>query len=188
MVAEPEAWGQALARYRDYLRLLAGLHLAPRLRTKFDASDLVQETLLKAQENREQFRGQSEAELAAWLRQILANQLAQALRHFSRQRRDVDLERSLEASLKESSSRLEAWLAADQSGPEQQAERNEHLQRLAFALFQLPEEQRLALELRHLQGLTVADISQQMGRSEASVAGLLRRGLKTLRDLLGDSP
>ena len=77
-------------------------------------------------------------------------------------------------------------LTNDDPGPSQQAERNELLLRLASALEQLPDEQREALELRHLQGRPVAEIGQLMGRSEASVAGLLRRGLMTLRASMTD--
>src|SRR5262249_11222590 len=68
----------------------------------------------------------------------------------------------------------------------QQAERSEQLLRLAAAMEQLPQEQREALELRHLKGHTVAEIGRHMERSEASVAGLLRRGLMSLRGVLGD--
>src|SRR5262249_13692959 len=94
---------QALERFRDYLRLLARLQLDPRLQSKLDASDLVQQTLLKAHESLDQFRGKTAAEQAAWLRQILARTLANAFRDFGRAKRDVALERSLEASLWESS-------------------------------------------------------------------------------------
>jgi RNA polymerase sigma-70 factor (ECF subfamily) len=192
MIGQPEANGPPLERYREYLRLLARLQMDPRLRQKLDPSDVAQETLLQAHAKKDQFRGQCEAELAAWLRRILANTLAMALRRYSRQRRDAALERSLEQAVEASSVRLEAWLTLDDPGPSQQAERNEQLLRLAAALEQLPAEQREALELRHLQGRPVAEIGQLMGRSEASVAGLLRRGLMTLRervsDPLGDSP
>ena len=87
----------------------------------------------------------------------------------------------------DSSARLEAWLAGEQSTPSQQVMRNEQLQRLASALAQLPDEQRMAVELKHLQGLTVAVVAERMGRSRASVVGLLFRGLKKLRELLPES-
>ena len=176
--------GLALERFRDYLRLLARLQLDPRLQGKLDPSDLVQLTLLKAHQAQDQFRGRTPAEQAAWLRQILANTLANAVRDLARAKRDIALERSLEAALTDSSSRLEAWLAADQSSPSQQAERNEELLRLAEALATLPPLQREVLLLRHCQGWALADIAAHVGRSRAAVASLLRRGLRQLREHL----
>src|SRR5205807_9711238 len=75
-----EALDQRLERYRAYLRLLARLHLDARFQGKLDASDLVQQTLLEAYRSLQQFRGGDGAELAGWLRQILAHQLAHAQR------------------------------------------------------------------------------------------------------------
>jgi RNA polymerase sigma-70 factor (ECF subfamily) len=178
-------------RQRDYLRLLARLHLNPRLRGKFDPSDAVQQTLLKAHENLEQFRGQGEAELVAWLRRILANTMTDALRQFGRDKRDLAREQSLEAAVEDSARSFQALFAAAPSSPSQQAMRHEDLLRLARALEELPEDQRAVIELTHLQGRSVAEIAGDLGRSEAAIAGLLRRGLKKLRTLLqaesGDS-
>ena len=175
----------SLEAYRDYLRLLAGVQLDPRLRGKLDPSDVVQQTLARAHAKAEQFRGTTEAERAAWLRQILANQLAAAVRrHLAAGKRDAGRERSLHAAVEDSSARLEALLAAEQTSPSDRAVRHEELRRLAEALAALPEDQRQAVELHHLRGLPVEEVARELGRSESAVGGLLRRGLKRLRELM----
>ena len=180
--AEGEGWH--LERHREYLRLLARLHLPARLRGKLDPSDVAQQTLLKAHQNLSQFRGQTEAERAAWLRQILANTLADGVRQFGGAKRDVALERTLQEAVAGSSARLEALLRSDATSPSGQAMRHEEFLRLAEALAELPEDQRTTVELHHLQDCSVAEVAEQLGRTEASVAGLLRRGLKRLREFL----
>jgi RNA polymerase sigma-70 factor (ECF subfamily) len=179
-----EAPDLPLARFRDYLLLLARAQLDPRLRPKLEASDVVQQTLLEAHRNAAQFRGTTSGELAAWLRQSLARNLANAARDLRRDKRDVGREQSLEQAVEVSSARLEAWLAADQSAPGEALERNEQVLRLAGALAQLPEPQRRAVELRHLQGWSLNDIAEHLQRTPAAVAGLLHRGLSRLRELL----
>jgi RNA polymerase sigma-70 factor (ECF subfamily) len=176
--------GDPLERFRAYLRLLAGTQLGPRLRGKLDPSDLVQQTLLEAHLARDRLAGRTDAQVAAWLRQALAHNLADAARRFGAAGRDLALEQSLEQALDQSSARLEAWLADERSAPTERAQRQERLLRLAEALGRLPDAQRQAVELKHLHGLPVEAVSRQMGRSGASVAGLLRRGLGRLRELL----
>jgi len=105
----------------------------------------------------------------------------------SRQKRDVHRERSLEAALENSSARLAALLAADQSSPSERASRNEELLRLEQALAALPEMQRQAVVLRHFHGWTLAEISRHLERSPPAVAGLLHRGLDRLHQLLKES-
>jgi RNA polymerase sigma-70 factor (ECF subfamily) len=188
MTATNYEHGERLEQCRPYLHLLARLQLDGRLRSKLDASDLVQQTLLQAHKNLHQFRGREDAEFRGWLRQILANTLAEAARRFGTDARDIGRERSLEARLNESSVRLEAWAAAQQPSPSQHAAREEQLLRLAGALANLPEDQRQAVELHHLMGLSLAEVGERVGRSRAAVVGLLFRGLKKLRQLLAENP
>jgi RNA polymerase sigma-70 factor (ECF subfamily) len=186
MSPDGNAPGAAFDRFRAYLLLLARARLDPRLAAKFDASDVVQQTLLEAHRDAAQFRGRTSGEQAAWLRQILARNLANAGRDLGRLKRDAARERSLEAALNESASRLELWLAADQSSPSRQAARNEAVLRLADALATLPEPQREAVELHYWQGLKLAEVADRLGRSTAAVAGLLQRGLRALRERLAE--
>ena len=172
---------QEAGRWRDYLSVLARAQLDPRLRAKIDLSGVVQQTVLEAYQKRPAFRAEHPAQELAWLRRILANNLADELRKLAAGKRDLARERSLEASLAESSARLEAWLAADQSSPSRQAERHEEAYRLAAALEALPEAQREALVLQHWHGWSLAQIAEHLGRTPPAVAGLLHRGLRQLR-------
>jgi RNA polymerase sigma-70 factor (ECF subfamily) len=175
-----------LDHYRGYLSALARLQVAARpwLSAKLDASDLVQQTLLQAHAGREQFRGQTPEEMVAWLRRILTRTLANNLRSLGQAKRDVGAERSLEADLDASSSRLDAWLAVDQTSPSEAAGANERAAALAAAVAELPDDQREVVLSKHLNGLSLGKIAERTGRTTASVAGLLRRGLQTLRGRL----
>ncbi len=184
MVDTAERLRDRLESYRQYLRLLARLQLDPRIKSRVGPSDVVQDTLTAALKALDQFRGQSDAELAGWLRQILANKLKEAARHERAIIRDVGREQSLEAAVEESSIRLERWLASEDSSPVLKIQRQEQLLHLAAALERLPDDQRQAVELHYLKGLSVAELSEVMDRSPAAVGSLVRRGLKKLRDQL----
>ena len=89
--------GQLLQLYRNYLSVLAMTQLDRRLWRRVSTSDLVQETMLAAHRDFGQFRGNSEGELLAWLRQILVNCLSHAVEkniHAKKRdmRREVDIE------------------------------------------------------------------------------------------------
>jgi RNA polymerase sigma-70 factor (ECF subfamily) len=179
MLAEEDGF----ERFRNYLRILAEASMDPRLKRKIDPSDLVQETLIRAHRARGQLRAQDEAGVAAWLRKILANQLANARRDHLRERRDLRQERSLEAMLARSSAELAA-LGMTSSSPSGRLERQEALLRLADALAALTEAQREAVLLKHWNGWTLAEIARRQGRTPVAVAGLIHRALKSLREEL----
>ena len=186
-MSDPSATADPLEPFRGYLRVLAGLHLDRRLQGKLDVSDVVQQTMLRAHVALPDLRDRSPDVLAAWLRQILASELADAAKHYRRDRRDIAKERSLQADIDQSASGLQGWLAADQTSPSRAAARNEDLLRLANALLELPDDLREVVVLKHLRNVTLQQIAEQTERTVASVAGLLRRGLAKLRVVLGES-
>ena len=126
------------------------------------------------------------AQRVAWLQKTLNRVLVDEVRKATAQRRDVRLEQSLQAIGDESAARLEAFLADQKPDAGAQLEREELLRRLAAAMDRLPDDQRDAILLRDMHGVSVADIAARLGRTEKSVAGLLLRGRQKLRDMLND--
>jgi RNA polymerase sigma-70 factor (ECF subfamily) len=173
-----------LERYRDYLNLLARLQVDPRYRARIDLSGAVQQTLFEAHQVLQEGDGHTAEERLAWLRKCLANNLKDEFRKLNADMRDVRRERSLEAALGQSSQRLEVWLVATGSSPSEHCQRQEQAVELAAALSRLPEAQREALVLQHWHGWKVAEIAEHLGRTRAAVAGLLKRGLASLREEL----
>ncbi len=183
---DAEALGRLLQLYRQYLAFLARREIGRRLQGKVDPSDAVQEAFLGAHRDFAQFRGTTEREFTAWLRQVLASVLANLVRHYQgTRRRDVRLERQLAAELDESSEALDRGLIDVHSSPSQRADRREQAVLLADALGRLPEEQRELLILRHLEGLTFPEVARRLGRSVDSVKKQWPRALAALRRSLG---
>jgi RNA polymerase sigma-70 factor, ECF subfamily len=181
----PGAIDRLLAAYRNYLRLLARTGIDASLQGKADASDLVQETLLKAHEHFGQFRGGSEAEFLAWLRQILARNLTDLARRFhGAEARRLNRERSLEALLDASSQAFGQFIAGKQASPSESAQRRELSVVLADALADLPDDYREVLLLRSIQERDWDEVAASMGRTVGSVRMLWARALKQLRPLI----
>jgi len=178
-----------LAPFQPWLQLLARLQIDREFQGKFDPSDIAQQTMLEAYRDLPRFRGQSEPELLAWLRQILAHVLGHEIRrHRGTQQRDLSREVSLEQSLAQSSLRLGSILADDGPSPSQQAVTREQEVRLAEVLARLPEEYREVIVLRNLEELPHEEIAQRMGRSVGAVRMLWLRALAQLRSEIGDTP
>jgi RNA polymerase sigma-70 factor (ECF subfamily) len=170
-----------LEKYRQYLRVLADMQLDPRLRAKEDQSDIVQITLVQAYRDLDGFRGNTEGELRAWLKTILTHTLINVAKKYQAQKRDFRLERSIDQQMQESAVRIVGELAADQSSPSQNMMRQERAEQLADAMSDLLEDEYTAVMLKHVHDWKVAEIAEHMGRTPEGIAGLLRRGLKKLR-------
>jgi RNA polymerase sigma-70 factor, ECF subfamily len=176
-----EALGRLLEARRAALHRLAKRQLDGPIAARVGASDIIQQTFLEAHRSFGQFAGQDTRELTAWLHGILDHKVAGAIRdHALLQKRSVHRDRSMDDSHGGRAS-LKNELDAGISTPSQRVMRGEEEQRLMKALSVLPDDQREAVRLRHLEGLALADIARHLGRSPAATAGLIKRGMQVLR-------
>jgi RNA polymerase sigma-70 factor, ECF subfamily len=182
-----EALGQVLEACRGYLLRIAGRRLSAALRSKGGASDLVQQTFLDAQCQFERFRGESEKELLAWLRQILLHNLAHFQRRY-RATRKRDLEHEVPLTSAASSTDGGADLATQTPSPSEQITAREEAEAVQEALKRLSEEHRQVLALRHQEQLTFEEIGRRLGRSTSGARALWLRAVERLNDELGKSP
>ena len=178
--------GELLETYRSYLRLVARLQLDGVLQDKVSPSDIVQATYLQAQKGIVAFHGSSEGELIAWLRKILASQLATEIRRYTTQARNVKLERQLNQRVDQSSMQLAAMFTGNAETPSQEVMRRERSVILAQALEQLPDDYQRVIVLRHFKSYRFQEIAEEMDRTLDSVKSIWRRAIIQLRGLLGD--
>lgn len=181
------ALGRLLESYRPYLRVLAELQIDEALQAKLDASDVVQQAFLEAHQGFAEFRGLTERELMAWLRQILARTLTDHVhRRYRRRSRAIQFEQSLHEELDRSSAALDRGLALNGTTPSQNAVRREQAVILANALDKLSKDYRRVLVLRHLKGLKFPDVARRMDRTLGATKQLWRRAAAELRRTIGD--
>lgn len=176
-----------VARYEPYLLMLARTQMRKAYQARVGASDIVQQAMMQAVQGLEGFRGGTEAEFRGWLRQILARHLCHLDRDLHRDKRDIRREQSIEQKLAQSSLRLQGLLAGNGPSPSQNAVMGENVLRMAQAVDRLPESQREAIRMHYLEGMKLGEVAEQMNKSTGAVAGLLHRGMKTLRDQLGET-
>jgi RNA polymerase sigma-70 factor, ECF subfamily len=175
-----ESFGQLLSQYRNYARLLARTLIGTTLRLRLDPSDLVQETFLEAHRDFPRFGGTTERELLAWLRRILARNLADQARRQKAGLRDYRRQVSLEAILDRSSARMQQALVAVVASPSAAASQREQAVLLADALADLPPDYREVIILRNLERLRFDEVAARMGRSPGAVRMLWTRALERL--------
>jgi RNA polymerase sigma-70 factor (ECF subfamily) len=181
---ERGALDRLLDSYRNYLRLLARTGIDASLQGKADPSDLVQDALLKASQRFDQFRGATDAELAGWLRQILARCLADFVRRYRTGGRRASREQSLDRLVDRSSQALAQVLADKDTSPSASAARRDLGVVLSDALAELSEDQREVIVLHHLEGLGWDEVARRLGRTTGAVQKLWSRALKQLRPLM----
>jgi RNA polymerase sigma-70 factor (subfamily 1) len=136
-----------------------------------------------------QFRGGTERELLAWLRQILINRLHVFVqRHVLAKKRDLHREFSLDeigAAVARSTANLQAAFLADQCpSPSTDVIRRENAVLLADHLVKMSPQYREVIVLRNLQGLSLDEVAEQMRRTKGAVRMLWLRAIKQLRETM----
>ena len=176
-----------LIESRRYLRALARARLQPGLWAKVDPSDLVQQSLLEAQQHDPGWLEDAPERRLAYLRRILTHNLANAVRDLRRARRDVAREQALDGCLERSHAELQRSMAVERDDPLHALVAADRLLQLTAALAELSDDTQRALALRYWRNWPVDRIAAELGRSPAGVAGLLHRGLRALRKRLAES-
>jgi RNA polymerase sigma-70 factor (ECF subfamily) len=182
---DPEAWRRAIKTLRPFLKRLARQQLPPRISHRSDASDVVQDTLGEAARSLAQFQGTSLLEFVAWLEQILRNNACDAVRrHIVAEIRSVRHEVVFQPAA-EAEFVVQELLIANQSTASQRCRRDEDERRLHEALSRLPERQRIAVRMKHLEDKTLAEIGEVLGCNTGAAAAVVARGILAMRTKLG---
>ena len=169
-----DALSEIIARLQGYLLLIANGQMRENLQAKFGASDIVQNSLLDAHAGIDDFKGSTEAEMRAWLKQIVMHNLAdEGRRYTGTQSRNVSRERSLEViatPLKTNGPSISKVIKSE-------ADR----QKLAKAVNRLNARQKRVVEGRHRFGYSYKEIAEQVGITEVAARKIWSRALEQLK-------
>jgi RNA polymerase sigma-70 factor, ECF subfamily len=168
--------------FRSLLRMLITGKLDDVLQGKVDLSGVVQQTIWEAFKTCKDWDKLTSTQRISWLKSALKNNLIDEIRKATAHKCDVTREQSIYQAIDSSHRGLEKILLANQLTPPNAAEKQEQIRILAEKIEQLPEDQRQAIRLHHLEEKNLAQTAAIMGKSDRAIAGLLRRGLKKLRE------
>ena len=178
-----ESW--QWSRLRPWMMVLADQALPDFMRHRVDSSDIVQQAMTEAWDNRENFRGTTTAQRMAWLKTILKRSVTrQQERLLDTQKRDMRREFDCDLSLDNASQRFERFAVDTATHPDAAAEKAEQIVQVASVLDGLPPDYRQVLMLRHFEDLQHDAIAVRMDRSTAAVRMLWIRALKALKQKL----
>ena len=180
------ARGELLDHIQDYVGLMARNQMPANLKSKFGASDIVQQSLAQVIRRFDDFRGQSPGQFYAWLRTIVNNEVKQLQREFHRNKRNVDLERRI---AEEVSGSVAGQILSDQSPtPGTNAIAKEERKALALAMERLNSDDAMVIQLRSLERLPFKEVAERMDRSVGAVTQLWYRAIVRLeREMTGDN-
>ncbi len=178
------AMDQLFTRYERYLRLVIGSSMGPLLRREYDASDVLQETLLVAANRFAKFHGSDERELLTWLRTLASRKLIDLARRTRRLKRAPADQISLDEPQSLEGESLAEQVAGDLTSPSQAAAKREMAVKLADALSRIDPTEAQVIWLHHVEGMSFESIGERIGVGRNGVRGIWTRGLRTLRRFL----
>lgn len=177
---DTDAIGQLVDTSRDYLLLIANQGIDPDIRRKVGASDIVQESIMTAQANIQQFQGNTKGQWLAWLKQILVNDLRETRRSYKQvKKRSVDQERHMDGTAPVAPLVADAHLT-----PRSNAVKTEEMELLLSAISDLPEDQQQILKLRNWERLSYEEIGERLNKSSDAVRKTWGRAVLKLQERL----
>lgn len=187
---EPDAADRLWERLRVPLRRMIGLRLDHAIGRRVDASDVVQDVMIKATLRLREYLREPTLPFQVWLRRIALDQVIdQHRRHRGAARRSLDRERPAgPAYADQSSLDLAARLRDPCPTPAAAAVRAELDRRFRDTLDRLEHDDREVLLLRHTDGLSNGETARVLNLSDAAAGMRYLRALRRLRSALGESP
>ena len=174
-----EAFSREAAELRPLLRAVAAsvLHVGPE---HPDVEDAVSETMRRAIEGRTRIRaGES---IRAWIVGIVKHVALDTARSRTRQQKRTASDVAPESS---STPDLADRIPDSKPSPFERAARTQEVARLERALSSLPDNQREAIVLFFIEGLSYVEIGKKLGVPMGTVATWILRGRKALAATLG---
>lgn len=168
-----------LGEYRAWLKTLALAQIPVDLRGRIDPSDIVQQTICEAISDLPKYRGKTKPEFMGWLRSMLRFHLIDSFRALK-----FAPKASIDASLGLTDDGMSRLLQANLSSVGHRLIKEEQAMALAKLLQQLSTPQAEAIVLKHCQGMSVDQICRHMNKTPDAVGGLLRHGMRNLRELM----
>lgn len=180
------ALGQLCDAYGERVRRIVRLRMSPELRCQVDSMDLVQDTLLMAVRDLDDFTWHNDGDFLRWLLSVAENRIHDNVDRFHAQKRDIRRQVSLE-KLAEHATSLErhGGLPLATTTPSVVLARREDFDRLEQAMDRIKPEYRKVIMLAKIEGLSHKDIGARLGKSPAAVAMLLSRAIVALSNAFG---
>lgn len=181
-----EALAELFRRHQERLGRMIAVRMDSRLQARIDVADIVQETLIEAHRQIDEYLAEQPIAFYPWLRQIAWNRMIDLYRrHITAQGRDVSREQAAMQLADESAMDLMQSLAGSITSPSQAVERDELYQTVRNALDELSETDRELIVMRHLERMSTRETAEALSISEAAVKTRLLRALQRLREQLG---